>query len=228
MNETASAGATATKVERRAATPLAGAVAGILFAVLFSVSVMMIYTSIPAVSQDTGAGLHEGAGRLKFAVALVPFAGLFFLWFIAVARERLGRFEDQFFATVFLGSGLLFLATMFAAAATAAAIVAVYTRDPSGFANSTTYAYARNVVAQIFTVYSLRMAAVFMVSQATLWMRTGVMPRWMALLTIGLALVLLFIFTQSSWVVMVFPAWVFMVSVYILVGHLSGRTPRAS
>jgi hypothetical protein len=228
MNGSADQSTRPIDVERRATTPIAGAIAGILFAVLFSVSVAIISTSMPALSHDAGASLHTGAGRLKFAVALVPFAGIFFLWFIAVARERLGRFEDQFFATVFLGSGLLFLAMTFAAAATAAAIVAVYTRNPSEFANSTTYVYARSVVAQIFSVYALRMAAVFLISQATLWLRTGVMPRWMALLSYGLALVLLFIFTQSSWVVLVFPAWVFMVSAYILVTHLAGRRPSAT
>ncbi len=67
------------------------------------------------------------------------------------------------------------------------------------------------------------MAAVFLISQATLWLRTGVMPRWMALLTYVVALVLLFIVTQAEWVILVFPAWVFMVSVYILVTHLAGR-----
>ncbi len=82
-------------------------------------------------------GWRRDADRFKFALSLLPFAGLFFLWFIAVTRERLGRFEDQFFATVFLGSGLLFLALMFAAAASAGAIVATYARDPSGFADST-------------------------------------------------------------------------------------------
>jgi hypothetical protein len=219
--------ATTVKAERRAATPIAGAVAGILFAVLFAVSVTIIRNSVADLADDTGAWLKTGAGEFKFALGLVPFAGLFFLWFIAVVRERLGRFEDQFFATVFLGSGLLFLAMVFAAAASGGAIVASYARDPSGFAASSTYLYARQIVAQIFNVYALRMAAVFQISQATLWLRTGVMPRWMALLTYAVALVLLFIVTQSLWVVLVFPAWVFLVSVYILVTHLTGSRPTA-
>jgi len=216
----------ATKVERRAATPVAGAIAGILFAVLFSVSVMIIRTTMTDLANDTGSWLEAGAGQFKFAVGLIPFAGLFFLWFIAVARERLGRFEDQFFSTVFLGSGLLFLAMIFAAAASAGALAAGYTTHESVFADSTTYVYARNMIAQIFNVYALRMAAVFLISQATLWLRTGVMPRWMALLTYPVALVLLFIVTQASWVVLVFPAWVFLVSVYILVTHLRGGVTR--
>ena len=133
----------AAKAERRAATPVAGAIAGILFAVLFSVSVTIMATTMADLSEDTGAWLASGAGAFKFALALIPFAGLFFLWFIAVARERLGRFEDQFFATVFLGSGLLFLAMIFAAAASAGAIVATYAQGPTGFAASSTYLYAR-------------------------------------------------------------------------------------
>jgi hypothetical protein len=224
---TAEQNATA-KVERRAATPIAGAVAGILFAALFSISVLIIRRSVADLAGDTGAWLETGAGAFKFAIGLIPFAGLFFLWFIAVARERLGRFEDQFFSTVFLGSGLLFLAMIFAAGASAGALVAAYARDPSAFVASSTYFYARQIVAQIFNVYALRMAAVFLISQATLWMRTGVMPRWMALLTYVVALVLLFIVTQASWVILVFPAWVFMVSVYILVTHLAGRRPDAA
>jgi hypothetical protein len=227
MKVHASPDITPAKVERRAATPIAGAIAGILFAVLFGVSVTIITSAMAGVTRETGAWLETGAAEFKFALGLMPFAGLFFLWFIAVARERLGRFEDQFFATVFIGSGLLFLAMMFAAAASAGAIVASYAVDPSGFASSTTYLYARLIIAQIFNVYALRMAAVFLISQATLWMRTGVMPKWMALITYAVALVLLFIVTQASWVVMVFPAWVFLVSVYILVTHLAGGQPAA-
>jgi len=227
MNAPASGDTSIVKVERRAATPIAGAIAGILFAVLFGVSATLMTTTMSGLSQDTGAWLETGAGRFKFALELLPFAGLFFLWFIAVARERLGRFEDQFFSTIFLGSGLLFLAMMFAAAASAGALVAAYAHDPTGFAASSGYFYARQIVAQIFGIYALRMAAIFLISQATLWVRTGVMPRWMALLTYGVALVLLFIFTQSPWIILVFPAWVLMVSVYILVTRLSGERPAA-
>ncbi len=217
---TAGPQAVAGQVERRAATPVTGAVAGILFAVLFGVSVTILTTTMADVTEDGGAWLEGSARSIKFALALVPFAGLFFLWFIAVARDRLGRFEDQFFSTVFIGSGLLFLAMVFAAAASAGAMVAAYAGDPSGFADSSTYTYARQMIAQIFSVYALRMAAIFQISQATLWLRTGVMPRWMALLTYPVALVLLFTFTQAQWVILVFPGWVLLVSVYILIVNL--------
>jgi hypothetical protein len=213
----------AIKIESRATTPVAGAIAGILFAVLFGASIVIISSTMTDIADESGAWLEQDAGMFKFALSLLPFAGLFFLWFIAVARDRLGRFEDQFFATVFLGSGLLFLALMFTAAAAAGAIVTTFTSDPSSFADSTTYLYARQTVAQIIGVYALRMAAVFLISQATLWLRTGVMPRWMALLTFPIALVLLFIVTEVTWIMLVFPGWVLLVSVYILVVNLRRR-----
>lgn len=218
----------AADVQRRAATPIAGAVAGILFAALFGASVAIIMSTMGDAAQDTGAWLESRSGLFRFALGLLPFAGLFFLWFIAVARQHLGRHEDQFFATVFLGSGLLFLAMVFAAAATAGAIAAVNARDPSGFADSTTYLYARHVVAQVFGVYALRMAAIFVISQSTLWLRTRVMPRWLAFLSYAVAVVLLFVVTQSMWVVLIFPAWVLLVSVYILVISLRRPHPEKS
>ena len=219
MTELSSSEVTSRKVARRAATPIAGAIAGIIFAVLYTVSMTALRQTVGDAASDTGAWLTEDTGLVKFALALVPFAGLAFLWFIAVARERLGRFEDQFFSTVFIGSGLLFLAMVFAAAAGAGAMVAAAANDPAGFASSTTYDYARQMVTQILGVYALRMAAIFQLSQASLWVRTRVMPRWMALITIVVALLLLFVFTQTWWVVLVFPAWVLLVSVYILIAQ---------
>ena len=172
---------------------IASAIAGILFAVLFDVSVTIMDDTMADVTADTGAWLQADSGQFKLALGSLPFAGLFFLWFIGVARERLGRFEDQFFSTVFLGSGLLFLAMVFAAAASAGALAAAYAKSPATFAAAARTSRPE-VVAQIFAVYALKMAAVFLISQATLWMRTKVMPKWMALVTYAVALV----FSASS------------------------------
>lgn len=215
--------ATAAKAERLAETPVAGAVAGVLFAVIFSVSVSIMISTMAEVSADTGSWLATGGGQMRFALGLMPFAGLFFLWFMAVARERLGALEDQFFSTVFLGSGLLFLAMIFSASAQVGALLAAFGRDPAGFAGSPTFVYGRHVVGQIFGVYALRMAGIFLVSQATLWLRTGVMPRVMAIVTYPVALVLLFVYAQSPWAILIFPVWVFVVSIYILLVTLSNR-----
>ena len=209
---------------RPAESPRAAGVTGLLFAILFSVSVVIFRLSVGDVSSDEGGQwLADKAGWVELAILLMPFAGIFFLWFIGVVRARLGRFEDQFFSAVFLGSGLLFLAMVFAGAAVAGAMVSSYKRDPSGFTGSTSYWLARDLITQLFSVYALRMAAVFLLSQATLWLRTKVMPLWVSLVTYPVALLLLFVFTESFWVVLVFPAWVFLVSVLILVASFRRR-----
>jgi hypothetical protein len=223
MDDSVSPHAPAAPVVRQAATPAAGAVAGIIFAVLFGASMIIFRQTWGDAAVDSGDWLSGDSGPFKLALVLIPFAGIAFLWFMAVARARLGRFEDQFFSTVFIGSGLLFLAMVFTAAASAGAIAAAAADDPAGFAASTTYAYARQAVAQILTIYALRMAAVFQLSQATLWLRTRVMPRWMAVFTFAVAIVLLFVFTQTFWVALVFPGWVLLVSTYILIVRLGAR-----
>jgi hypothetical protein len=213
-----------TLTRRRLTTPRAAAIAGILFAVLFSISIVLMRLFIPADLSDSG-WLETGAGRVSLALGLMPFAGIAFLWFVGVVRDRLGEFEDQFFATVFFGSGLLFLAMTFAASAIAGGILASYARETSQLLGRDVYVFGRAVMSQIFNVYALRMAGVFMISLGTIWLRTRLMPRWVPFITYLVALVLLLIVSLSLWVVLIFPGWVFLVSVYILV--LNVRRPSS-
>ncbi|KAF0961121.1 hypothetical protein MLGJGCBP_05780 [Rhodococcus sp. T7] len=50
----------------------------------------------------------RGNSQIAAALFLAPIAGIAFLRFIGVLRDRFGDLEDRFFATVFLGSGLPF------------------------------------------------------------------------------------------------------------------------
>jgi hypothetical protein len=160
-------------------TPRAAAVAGIIFAVLLSTGYVLIRLSIPADPADGGAWLKDSASSIAFALSLVPFAGIAFLWFIGVVRDRLGHLEDQFFSTVFLGSGLLYLAMTFVAAALAASLLAGYALEPTEIFESGVYTFARLVMHRISNVYAVRMAGVFMISLGTIWFRTRLMPRWL-------------------------------------------------
>jgi hypothetical protein len=214
---------TGAKVERKAATQVAGAITGMLFAVLFSVSMILITTTMAQIESGTGASLESSLPSFELALGLIPFAGLFFLWFVAVARQHLGRFEDQFFATIFMGSGYIFLGLTFVAAALAGASLAKAQLDPA-FASSSTYDFARLTVAQLLTVFVPKMAGVFTLSQSMLWLTTKVMPRWMGLVAVLVAFTLLLgLGQQSLWIVLLFPAWVILVSAYILVNHF--RSP---
>src|SRR6476646_10211046 len=109
-------------------TPKAAAIAGMVFSVLLVVVFWLLRTSIPAAPQETGSWLQSSSGSVALALNLMPFAGIAFLWFIGVLRDRLGQQEDQFFATVFLGSGLLFLAMLFTSAAIIGAILIAFDR----------------------------------------------------------------------------------------------------
>jgi hypothetical protein len=208
-------------------TPRAAALAGILFAVLLSSSVVLIRLSIPADPTDAGTWLKERAGTVSLALSLLPFAGIAFLWFIGVVRDRLGHLEDQFFSTVFFGSGLLFLAMTFVSAALAGGVLATYALESNKLVESGMYTLIRTVMYRITSVYAFRMAGVFMISLATIWVRTRVMPRWLAFLTYALALGLLLSISSSPWVTLIFPAWVFVVSAYILLTNLSGSSAEA-
>ena len=213
---------------KRLTTPRAAAVAGIAFAVLFAASMVLIGLSMPAESGEPGAWVEQGGSRVSLALSLMPFSGIAFLWFVGVVRDRLGAFEDQLFSTVFFGSGLLFLAMTFAAAAVAGGIIAGYTLGVGESVRSDVYLFGRTVMTQIFGVYALRMAGVFMLSLGTIWLRTGVMPRWLSAVTYLVALALLLSFSRSVWMVLLFPGWVFVISVYILVQNLRRRTPATT
>ena len=67
--------------------------------------------------------------------------------------------------------------------------------------------------------YAVRMAGVFMISFATIALRTGVMSRAWAMVSYALALVLLFSIGYTLWVTLVFPAWVLAVSIFFLMSE---------
>ncbi len=210
-------------------TPRAAAVAGIIFAVLITISLVLIRLAIPEElsGSNTAAWLQGNTTTLTLALTLVPFAGIAFLWFIGVVRDRMGALEDQFFSTVFFGSGLLFLAMMFATAAIAGGILASYALEPDTLTKSGVLLFGRAMMYTIAKVYAIRMAGVFMISLATLWIRTRVMPRVFVFLTYALALLLLVSSNLTLWLILIFPAWVFVISMFILVVGLRGERAEA-
>jgi MFS family permease len=201
-------------------TPRAAAVAGILFSLLLITSLALVRISVPADPRDAGAWLSGGSGRVSMALNLLPFAGIAFLWFIGVIRDRLGQREDKFFASVFFGSGLLFLAMMFALAGVAGGLLRVYGSNPQGLIDSGLYAFGRAVIYEMMNVYTMKMAGVFMISTCTLSLRTGIFPRWMAVIGFVLALFLLLSLGTFYWAPLVFPLWVLLISVHILLANL--------
>jgi hypothetical protein len=191
----------------------AAAVAGIVFAVLLITAMTMTRL---ALSDGSYAALRDDPhrrGLIKVALHLVPFAGIAFLWFIGVVRDQVGEVEDRLFSTVFLGSGLLFLAMLFVSAVTTTSLLEMLD-GPSR--NPDLWAFGRADTQTLVSVYAMRMAAVFTLSVSTVAHRSTALPRVVTYLGYLVALVLLVAAGEHKWTQLIFPAWVLLVSLAIL------------
>ncbi|MFJ8014726.1 hypothetical protein [Streptomyces sp. NPDC096339] len=190
----------------RLSTPRAAGAAGVAFAVLLAAAMVLMRLAVPS---GDGAAEPVPAGNrwaVRLALEIVPFAGIAFLWFMGALRSHVGQAEDKFFSTVFLGSGFICAATLFVAAAAAGTVLAE--DNPSDFGRH--YAYT------ILATYSMRMAAVFVLSTAMIGRRLGVFPRPLIAVSTLAGLVLLVIGSSVPWSELVFPAWALVFSVHIL------------
>jgi len=208
-------------------TPRAAGAAGIAFAVLFAVIVVLIHRVVPANPHDAGAWLTNPSDRrvVQLALGLVPFCGIFFLWFMGAVRSRVGAAEDRFFATVFLGSGLLFVAMLFVLAAVFGALITL-SGAHSGKPPIDVWRLGRVTTFNLTTVFAMRMAAVFTIATSTIGLRAGAHTRGVAYLGFLVGAVLLFAASSVPWLLMAFPAWVLIVGIDLLVR--SFREPDGS
>ena len=204
-------------------TPKAAAVAGVVFSLLTLASFGLLWSAIPADQQASGAWLVANGNEIALALNLIPFAGIAFLWFIGVVRDRLGQREDRFFATVFFGNGLLFLGTLFVAAAVVGAMLIAFGGEPAGFSAAPEFRFARAVSYSLVNVYMVKMAGVFMISTSTVAIATHFAPRWLATLGYLLAVLLLLGSSFFRWSFALFPPWVLLLSIQILARNLVRR-----
>jgi hypothetical protein len=192
---------------RRLSTPRAAALAGVLFALLFGAALILIRIALPEGAEPGSQWVDAAGDHIRTSAILMPFAGIAFLWFIGVVRDGFGGFEDKFFSSVFIGSGLLFLAMIF----TSSAVGVALTHTSGEMA-----VFGQMLLLALSKTYALRMAAVFMMSLATIWLKTGLMPRWLVGVTYLVAVGLLLASDLTMWLVLAFPAWVLVVSVLLL------------
>ena len=125
---------------------------------------------------------------------------------------------------MFLGSGILFVGMLFVAAATAGGILA---DAASASAEIPLDTLGRRTTNIILNVYAMRMAGVFTITTATIAMRTGVLPRWLAYVGYAAAVVLLIGIGVTPWASLLFPAWILVLSLVLLVATLRGPADEA-
>lgn len=215
----------ANAIRARLRTPRAAAVAGILFSLLLGLVIVLIRISVPSEPAEAGTWLMDRGRRTAVTVALnlVPFAGIAFLWFIGVVRDRIGQHEDRFFATVFLGSGLLFIGMMFVATAAAGGLLSDASVQAGRLPSPGVWGLGRRITFILLNVYALRVAAVFVVSTTTIGLRTGIIPRWLGVAGYVVAVALFVGVGLTGWLNLLFPLWILVLSVHILLNSLDGK-----
>ena len=109
---------------------------------------------------------------------------------------------------------------LFAAAAVVGGILATFALEQDAFVNSMTFHFARSVAYNIINIYAAKVAGAFLISTSTLAIYTGVAPRWIALVGYALAVFLLFGSYYVNWLFVLFPLWVLLLSIYILLENL--------
>jgi len=199
-------------------TPRSAGVAGVLFAVFFGTTIFLIHRVVPANPHDAGAWLTNEASRrdVKIALWIVPFTGIFFLWFMGAVRSRVGQAEDRFFSTVFLGSGFLFIAMMFISTAFMSALLNLAAAN-NGHPPLSLWGLGRSATYSLASTFAMRMAAVFMVAASTIALRLAIHQRLIVWFGYAGALLLLVAAPSLPFVELVFPTWVLFVSVSLLI-----------
>lgn len=198
--------------------PRAAGVAGIAFALLYVASVFLLRGSLK------DENFIQSSTYALAGLYLVPFAGIAFLWFIAVIRVQLGDQEDRFFSTVFLGSGLLFVAMLFVGAAAVGSLVTGVKYQGLPVPSTDTIRYTRALSYAILLVYASKVSGVFMMVASTIVLRSRTLPRLVALAGYLIAIFSIFSITFIGFTVFLFPLWAAVVSAFIL---LSPRSTKA-
>ena len=221
----------AAEIRPTSSPPRFVAISGIVFSVLYIISLVLIRLAVPASPTEHGDWLADRVFRdwVRLSLNLVPFAGIAFLWFMAALRSRIGLQEDRFFATVFLGSGFLFVAMLFATAAISRGLLETFDEGNHVPGQSESYRIGRGMAYALMNTFAMKMAAVFMFVTSTIGLRTAVFSHWVSYLGFVCGLVLLLTITDFAWMTLLFPLWTLVVSTYILMSDIhQDRRKRTS
>ena len=206
------------KVRSEIRSPRSAALAGIVYSILMITGMLLLASVITVKLEDiTPELLASWSKKASLIILLVPFAGIAFLWFTGVIRDRLGEFEDRFFATIFYGSGIIQVVLLFMWGAIFGAVMAARALSAMGLIDNQIYIFGFALMNEIIGNYALRMSGVYMITINSLWSKTGLMPRWLTISTYILAIGFLVAAERIREARFLFPIWVFVVSVYILI-----------
>lgn len=215
----------------RARSIEAAAAAGICYSVFAALAMTRLssYPSLRLSEAELTAWFDDGGNQalLVGGLGLASVAAIAFLWFVAVIRRRLGDREDRFFATVFFGSGVAHIAISLAGAAVLAGPAVAMTVLNAAEVTPASASLAGGIAAALLLVVAPRIQAVFILTTSTVILRSKVLPSWLAFVGYAAGLVMFVTPFVSLPLGYVFPAWVFAVSVTLLIVRPSSLDPTA-
>ena len=201
----------------------AAAVAGVAYALFTVLALIRLsrYPSLELNDEELAAWFDDDSHQvwLIAGLGLASVGSIAFLWFVAVIRRRVGDLEDQFFSTVFLGSGILYVAVWLCGASVLAAPAVAMTQLDAASVSSASASLAGGVGGALILVVAPRLQAVFIFTTSTVIMRSRVLPSWLAVVgyLTGLGLLLFPLIATPAG--LAFPVWVFVVSAVLLVAR---------
>jgi hypothetical protein len=205
---------------RRARSIEAASIAGVAYSVLTILALIQFsrYPSLAVGDEELTAWFDDDAHQawLIGALALASIGSIAFLWFVAVIRRRLGDLEDKFFATVFLGSGIVYVAVWLTGAAALAAPAVAMTQLDAGTVSAGSATLAGGLGTSLILVVAPRLQAVFIFTTSTVIMRSRVLPSPLAIVGYITGLLLFVAPLVLQPMGLLFPIWVFIVSVVLL------------
>lgn len=206
---------------RRARSIEAAAIAGVAYSVFTVVALIRLsrFPDLDIGDEGLTAWFDDAAHQtlLTGLLGLAAVGAIAFLWFVAVIRRRLGDREDRLFATVFLTSGIAYVVVwLIGAGALAAPAVAMMQFD-TGSVSQASATLAGGIGSSMILVVAPRLQAVFILSTSTVIMRSQVLPSWLAIVGYVCGLALFVVPLVAEPVGLIFPVWVFVVSVVMMI-----------
>jgi hypothetical protein len=197
------------------------AIAGVVYSIL-AVAALVLLQTFPSSFSDTEAlelWFADAQNRLGLIIGvnLAAISAIAFLWFVAVIRRRMGEREDRFVATVFLGSGILYIGVWLVAAASVASFAFAFERFGGASIDSGTATFLVGFAEGLILVVAPRLQGAFVLSTSTLILRTDMLPKWLGYLGYIVGFVMLIIPVVYKPTGIGFPIWVLIVSATLLI-----------
>lgn len=208
---------------RQALSHVGASLEGLAAAFLMTASISLIErqpgvgTAVDTADRDLSWYADQGnRSTVEFGLSLGVLGMVSLLWFIAVIRRRLAEREDKFYATVFLGSGIVFAILATTAAVCAAAPTLIVRFGGAESLDDSTVALAHGLWFGLWGIAASRFAGVFMMVTSALALRFGALPVWLGRLGQVLGLLLIITGAFAGPLDFLFSAWLALVSITLL------------